>query len=272
MTSHSSTDKVEKDDVLFVTAEGEKQLKDSETSLSRLEIELLVLVNGISSVSWICERISGTPMMAAMAALNSLLSKKMISRAEVLAPSLDSISVGDFFKTGAYYVPLTKPTPENEIEASEGTGYLQKEGYYVRIARRALAERKPVDGGRFNVVIVEDEPHLARLLRSYFEIEGFEARIAANRAEILEALRKPPVPELVLLDVMLPDADGFDILGKLRHHPAFSRSAIIMLTEKATREAVLKGLAGGADGYITKPFEMDVLMKAVCAVLGFPKR
>ena len=256
----------------FVTAEGERQLKDSETSLSRLEIELLVLVNGVSTVSWICEKIAGTPVVAAMVALQSLLSKKMISRADVPAPGLDSIGVGDFFKTGAYYVPLTRPTPENESEAGEGASYLQKEGYYVRIARRALVQRKPVEGGRFNVVIVEDEPHLARLLRSYFEMEGFEARIAANRAEILDALRRPPVAELILLDVMLPDADGFEILGKLRHHPAFSGSAIVMLTEKATRESVLKGLAGGADGYITKPFEMDVLMKAVSAVLGFPKR
>jgi CheY-like chemotaxis protein len=110
-------------------------------------------------------------------------------------------------------------------------------------------------------VRVEGGQQLAKLLRTIFSIEGFETRTGAHRAEIVEALRKPPVPDLVLLDVGLPDADGFEILGKLRHHPAFKSTAIVMLTGKATREAVLRGLAGGADGYITKPFEVEVLMR-----------
>jgi len=75
-------------------------------------------------------------------------------------------------------------------------------------------------------------------------------------------------PDLLLLDVGLGDVNGFDILGKVRHHPAFAGTAIVMLTGHATREAVLKGLAGGADGYITKPVEPDTLMKAIRAVLG----
>ena len=100
---------------------------------------------------------------------------------------------------------------------------------------------------------------------------GFDTRVAANRAEVLEALRRAPVPDLVLLDVMLPDADGFNILEKLHAHPAFREVAVIMLTAKATRESVLRGLSGGAAGYITKPFEVDVLMKAVHAVLGMPE-
>jgi two-component system OmpR family response regulator len=70
---------------------------------------------------------------------------------------------------------------------------------------------------------------------------------------------------------MLPDADGFDILAAIRRHPALSAVPVVMLTAKATREGVLKGLAGGADGYITKPFEMDVLMKAIGVVLGLPQ-
>jgi CheY-like chemotaxis protein len=269
----SADNKVADDDVFALTAEGETQLKDAETSLSRLELELLVLVNGTSSVAQICARATGTPAVAAIAALRALLTKKMISMggAPASAPEIGDISVGDFLKTGAYYVRAAGPTPENELEANEGTSYLHKQGYYVRIARRAPVERKPAAGGRLSVLIIEDEPQLAKLLRTFFSIEGFETRTGANRAEIVEALRKPPVPDLVLLDIMLPDTDGFEILGKLRHHPAFKNTAIVMLTATATREAVLKGLAGGADGYITKPFEVEVLMKAVRAVLGVPQ-
>lgn len=66
----------------------------------------------------------------------------------------------------------------------------------------------------------------------------------------------------------LADANGFDILAKMRLHPALKSMPVIMLTAEATREAVLKGLQAGADGYITKPFEVDAVVAAVNAVLG----
>jgi len=67
---------------------------------------------------------------------------------------------------------------------------------------------------------------------------------------------------------MLPDIDGFDVLARVRQHDAMKDVRIIMMTAKATREAVLKGLERGADGYVTKPFEVDVLLKAVKTVAG----
>ncbi len=91
---------------------------------------------------------------------------------------------------------------------------------------------------------------------------------ASNRAEVIAEFQRPPLPDLVLLDVVLPDADGFDILIRMRQHPVLKSVPVMMLTAKATREAVLKGLAGGADGYITKPFEADGLIKAIKSVLG----
>jgi DNA-binding response OmpR family regulator len=67
---------------------------------------------------------------------------------------------------------------------------------------------------------------------------------------------------------MLPDINGFDILLKMRQHPALKTVPVVMVTSKATREAVLMGLARGADGYLTKPVEPDTLKKAIRAVLG----
>jgi DNA-binding response OmpR family regulator len=93
-------------------------------------------------------------------------------------------------------------------------------------------------------------------------------RVAGNRQQVLDEFRKPPVPDLVLLDVVLPDINGFEVLASLRRHPSFRQVPVIMLTGKATREAVLQGLAGGADGYVTKPFEPEALMNAVHTVLG----
>jgi CheY-like chemotaxis protein len=262
------------DDVFVVTSAGEKQLKDSETSASRLELELLVLVNGTSTVAQIRSRAAGASAEEVHSALRLLLDKKMIALAPE-TPAFGVLGPGDFLSTSSFYASSAATAKsaagganEVEKEAEEGTGYLKSQGYYVRIARRSTVERKPGAGGKFGVVIVEDEPQLSKLLRAFFSMEGFDTRTAANRAEILDALRKPPVPDLILLDVVLPDADGFEILARLRQHPAFKDVSIIMLTAKTTREAVLRGLAQGADGYITKPFDMDVLMKAVYSVFG----
>lgn len=124
------------------------------------------------------------------------------------------------------------------------------------------------EGEKLGVLVVEDDPDLIKLLRMYLRLEGFAPRTAAGREEITAAFRQPPKPDLVLLDVALPDADGFDVLAKMRQHPALKAIPVIMLTGKDNREAVLNGLVLGADGYVTKPFEIDVLVKAVKAVLG----
>ena len=138
----------------------------------------------------------------------------------------------------------------------------------MRIARSAAVRRILAEDAKLAILIIEDEPSLGELLKTYLSMEGFDARLAANRAEIIAELRRSPQPDLVLLDVVLPDADGFDILAAIRRHPKLAEVPTVMLTAKSTRESVLKGLAGGANGYITKPFEVDVLMDAVRAVLG----
>jgi len=73
---------------------------------------------------------------------------------------------------------------------------------------------------------------------------------------------------VVLLDVQLPDADGFQILEKMRAHPFVKDVPIIMATAKATRESVLQGLRLGCDGYVTKPYDVAVLMSTMKTVLG----
>jgi DNA-binding response OmpR family regulator len=75
----------------------------------------------------------------------------------------------------------------------------------------------------------------------------------------------------VLLDVVLPDIDGFEVLAKMRQHDLVKNVPVIMATAKATREAVLTGLQRGADGYVTKPYDMDVLLKTIKTVLGIGK-
>jgi DNA-binding response OmpR family regulator len=137
----------------------------------------------------------------------------------------------------------------------------------VSIARRPEARTNAKTDPR-SVLVVEDEPLVVKLLKHVLEGEGFDVRTAMNRDEIAEELRRPPLVDLVLLDVILPDIDGFQILDRIRLHPEMKSTPVVMLTSKATREAVLRGLESGANGYITKPFEIPVLIKALHAVLG----
>ena len=116
--------------------------------------------------------------------------------------------------------------------------------------------------------MVEDDPDMSELVSRLLIAAGFEIEIAANRGEVLAGLRKQPLPDVILLDVMLPDANGFEILQRLKAHPALKGVPVIMLTADAARESVMRGIAGGADGYVTKPFERAMLLEGVKAVLG----
>jgi len=158
-----------------------------------------------------------------------------------------------------------------EAEVNSSALSLKRSGYYVGIARKRGPAQTLAPGEVLTAVVVDDEPMLAKFIQSYLSFEGFEVRLAGNRAEVIAEFRKSPVPDLILLDVVLPDADGFDILLRLRQHPALKNVPVNMLTGNATRESVIKGLAGGADGYVTKPFEADALMRAVRTVIGLPQ-
>ncbi len=254
-------------DVLVPTARGSAYLNGTGTSLTAGELELLVLVDGRATVAQIARSARARPIETVKEELGKLLAADLVARAGQAGAS-DMIEPGDFFSVT---VPLElSPVPAAGPEVAKGVASLQEKGYYVRIARRPGEERERPAGRKPLALIVEDDAHLAKLLQTCFKLEGFATRLAANREQIVAAFRDPAAPELVLLDVMLPDVDGFDVLWRMRQHPALKAVPVIMLTGKATREAVLKGLLGGADGYITKPFDVEVLMSAVKTVLGAP--
>ena len=167
--------------------------------------------------------------------------------------------------------PAPEPSAETAKQAQEeadgGTPALQAHGYYVRIAGRASTPIRTA-GGSLTVLVVEDDLAFSVLLKNLLALQGFQVRTAANRAGVVAGLAQLPIPDLVLLDVRLPDANGFDILLRMRRHPALAGIPVIMLTGEATHEAVAQGLAAGADGYVAKPFEMENLVRAIRLVLG----
>ena len=228
-------------------------------------LEVLILIDGKSTMSETAARARSSGGEAVVNILADLLREGLIDFVKDQAGTLDFV---DFFQTKGPVKPSVAATTKARKETAATTLLLQQQGYFVRIVRRAGVRKKPDETKAFSVLVVEDEPYLSNLLKHVLTKEGFNVRTAKNRDEIVAEFRRPPRPDLVLLDVALPDVDGFLVLLKIRQHPGLKTMPVIMLTAKATRAAVLKGLAGGADGYITKPFEIDVLLKAVNVVLG----
>ena len=113
------------------------------------------------------------------------------------------------------------------------------------------------------VLIVEDDGNIAELLHLYLEKEGFETQVAPDGGKGVELFRSFR-PDLVLLDIMLPVMDGWSVLKKIRET---DKTPVIMLTAKGELNDKVQGLEGGADDYITKPFEMKEVLARIHAVL-----
>ena len=116
------------------------------------------------------------------------------------------------------------------------------------------------------ILIVEDDAGIRELEEYALQSNGFDARGCEDAAHFWAALRTA-APELVILDVMLPDEDGYQILGKLRADAAYSRVPVIMVTAKTSEIDVVKGLDHGADDYLCKPFGVMEFISRVKAVL-----
>jgi two-component system, OmpR family, response regulator len=250
-------------DVYALTRKAVTELNQGSTALAHAELDLLVRMDGTSTVAAIKQVLHAVRALTISRAVEKLVSDGLLC----LVDPQDLPIEFTFSDAEAAPLPAAR-LAELQHEAGTGASTLDRNGYFVSIARRGTRRAPRAPQGRPSAVIVEDEPIMLKLVDSVMRASGFETRLASNRQEIVAVLRRTPPPDVVLLDVMLPDADGFDILGKLRQHPVLCTVPVIMLTAKATRQAVLKGLTAGADGYITKPFEVDVLQNAVRAVLG----
>jgi CheY-like chemotaxis protein len=249
----------ELDQVFHVTPAGQAELGGGMTHLSDTELVLLVRLDGRLPLAQIRKGMADVPTEAFAAAFQSLLDQRLLCPVAQDGFDLQLQSHLNSFSAAI------------GVDADAGVVSLRRAGYFVGIARQranAASTRRP--DAALSAVVVEDEPVLAKFVKSYLAFDGIQVRVAGNRAEISAELSRRPVPDLLLLDVMLPDADGFDILRRVRAHPVLKDVPVIMLTGKATREAVLQGMEAGADGYVTKPFEAEALMRAVRTVLDLP--
>lgn len=117
------------------------------------------------------------------------------------------------------------------------------------------------------VLIVDDEQNIVISLDFLLSSSGYEPVSASNGREAYESLDSGS-PDLVLLDIMLPDCTGFDICQYIRSNPKFDKTKIVLLTARGMEKDIEKGIAMGADAYIVKPFSTKDLVKKIGELLG----
>lgn len=166
--------------------------------------------------------------------------------------------------SGPKYVPERAADADATVSAME---MLASGGAYL--AEHRLKGRRPPDKPRSGIVvlIVEDDADQLALADLRVSMAGYSVRVAGSAEALTRSFAADGPPDLLLLDIELPDGDGFDILWKLRRHRKYAALPVILLTARADAEDVGKGLRLGADGYVTKPYSKNLLAGVIEKVL-----
>ncbi len=200
--------------------------------------------------------------------LNELLELGFIAPAD--ADTTRALSLEALFNDGVAFRILGELQEEQRRAADlakEVTASLQRKRAYLSTARLRNRPRLPKTAAQCTVLVVEDDPDQAALADLRVSMAGYNVRLARTRREMFTDLITRPAPDAVLLDVMLPDGDGFQILAGMRRHPKFALIPVIMLTAKTEAGDIQKGLALGAEAYITKPYSKEILGDTLRQVL-----
>jgi CheY-like chemotaxis protein len=243
--------------VLSKTGLGFSELTNRKLGLPREAYRVLQYVDGQSSTTDLLLRLDGLPEAALMIVLDQLLEHRLV-RATSLTTAHDLTLPNDADTS------VVELDPEESVQAwaaaKRGSKELEDTGFFASSFHPFKPSRNPA------ILLVEDDPHVAQLVVILLEDEGFSVvHVASGKALVSKlALMKP---DLVVLDVMLPDTTGFKILSALRSNPIYQSMPVIMLTASTTEADVMCGLHGGADGYIFKPFKPQALVTCIRQVL-----
>jgi len=121
------------------------------------------------------------------------------------------------------------------------------------------------------ILIVDDEPNIVMTLEFAFKKKNFEVFIARDGTEAIE-ITKREKPSVILLDIMMPQMDGYETLQKIREDPSLKKTKIVFLTAKNKTADVKKGMNLGADKYLTKPFSVKKIIAEIEEILTLNKK
>lgn len=125
----------------------------------------------------------------------------------------------------------------------------------------------PAESRAGRILVVDDEPHIRRILTALLKLEGFEVRLARDGTEGLRTWTAGAF-DLVILDLIMPGASGLEVLAKIKSDPERGSTPVIILTAKGQDTDRQAALAGGADDFLTKPFSPKKLVARIREILG----
>jgi CheY-like chemotaxis protein len=253
--------------VYSLTAAGRDALSGKDTDATLLPLEyrrILALIDVEGHVDVIRGRLRRFPDRLIEEWLKELVDLKLIE------PAPDT-ELEEFTFTGLR-VPLMPALADEDSKrlaraAVIAGATLLRSGSFVsdeRIANLPRLAKQPADTV---VLVVEDDADQATIAEVRLTMAGYQVRTVTRAKALSRYLREEPRPDLMLLDVVLPDGNGFEILAQLRARPEFATLPIVLLTAKAELADIRNGLELGADGYITKPYSKNQLAEVIGRVL-----
>ena len=247
------------------TAKGREELHAMPGNLGPNLKALLGMFDGQSTVEDLQKKLDKVPLDKLLMALEALVKDGYIEAAGPPAGA-DDLDFASFMSR-----PTPMPTEAQRQQAEQATltsmRTLKQAGYFVNIVSRSGSRIRPRSGDKYSILIIDGDQANALVLARTLMLQQFNVRSASHEAEIMGELGKPP-PDLILMDVVLPDMVGIELLAKLREHPVFKSVPVIVVTAQAQHDDVVAALVYGANGYMTKPVQAEALLDSVKSVLG----
>lgn len=250
------------------TAAGDEALRSVDTAIPVDYRRILCLIEGDTHTNVIRGRLRRYRDALIDAWLSELEELGFIETARASAAyDLDFQPLADHAASAGDLIEFPDELQQIADEAKAAGEALHGRGAYLAAAR--LQNREPLakEASQIVVLLVEDDPDQAALGDLRISMAGYRVRLARNRRETLLDLATQPPADVVVLDVMLPDGNGFEILAGMRRHAKFALVPVIMLTALDSAEDIRRGLDLGADGYMTKPYSKDLLIDTIRQVL-----
>lgn len=165
-----------------------------------------------------------------------------------------------------------EPEEQNATAFDAALRSLDLPGPTAGLRSRCLPPAEGTERRPYRVLVVDDEPNLRRLVEIHLTRAGYEVETATNGAEALESLRRRR-PDLLVLDVMMPGLNGFEVLAEIKSEPETAEILVVMLTAQGTDDHIRHGWGTGADFYMVKPFnpeELRMVVDRLTAALASP--
>jgi len=247
------------------TATGKEEISATPGNLGPNLKALLGMFDGQSTVEDLQKKLDKVPLDRLLAALDTLV-KEGYLESMPSAPASDNLDFAAYMNR-----PTPMPTTKQKQDAEQATltsmRALRQSGFFVNIITQSGKRIPPRSGDKYSILIIDGDQANALTLARELIFAKFDVRSASRENEILTELSKPP-PDLILMDVNLPDLVGIEILAKLREHPVFKSVPVIVVTAQAQHDDVVAALVYGANGFMTKPVEPKTLLDSVKSVLG----